>query len=230
MKYVIIYAKALLEKLGLYVSRKPVKYYYELEHEVIENLIKASKGVIHIGAHYGQEGKLYDELNKKVIWIEALPMVYEKLQLNISGFKNQKALCALLGDKEKENVKVNLSNNDYSASSIYSLHPNSGFNKVEIIDETYLPMTTLDLLLLAENKEDYNHWVLDVQGAELLVLEGSTETLKHCNSIIVEISSRPTYIGGVDYEELKSYLSSSGFTPLWNPLDNDHANIPFVRF
>jgi hypothetical protein len=79
-------------------------------------------------------------------------------------------------------------------------------------------------------KESYNHWILDVQGAELLVLKGSTETLKYCNSIVVEVSSRPTYIGGVEYEELKLYLFSKGFTPLWNPLKNDHTNIPFIRF
>lgn len=230
MRPVIATTRVLLEKFGLYVSRKPLKYYYDLEKEVTESLIKASTGVIHIGAHYGQEANLYNELKKKVIWIEALPVVYEKLSANIARFENQKAFCALLGDVKKESIKVNLSNNDYSASSLFTLHPDSGFNKVEIIDETSLPMTTLDLLLFDENREGYNHWVLDVQGAELLVLKGSKESLKYCNSIVVEVSSRPTYIGGVDYEELKSYLSSSGFTPLWNPLDNEHTNIPFVKF
>jgi FkbM family methyltransferase len=230
MKYLSDYAKAFLKLFGVFISRKPAKFYYDLEDEVISSLIKASNGVIHIGAHYGQEANLYNDLNKKVIWIEALPIVYEKLLSNVEGFENQKAFCALLGDREEKNVKMHLSNNDYSASSIYLLDPNSGFDKVRLIDETYLPMTTLDLLLISVEKESYNHWILDVQGAELLVLKGSTETLKYCNSIVVEVSSRPTYIGGVEYEELKLYLFSNGFTPLWNPLKNDHTNIPFIRF
>jgi FkbM family methyltransferase len=230
MNRLIRYAKSLLETFGVFVSRKSPKYYYDLENEVTTSLIKASTGVIHIGAHHGQEAVLYNELNKKVIWVEALPMVYEKLLLNIVGFKNQKAFCALLGDREESNVRMHLSNNDYSASSIYSLHPNSGFKSVVMIDETSLSMTTLDLLLLQERTELYNHWILDVQGAELLVLKGSTEALKYCNSIVVEVSSRPTYFGGVQYEELKSFLLSRGFTPLWNPLENDHTNIPFIKF
>jgi len=230
VKRLIRYSKAFLEKFGVFVSRKPPKYYYDLENEVTSNLMKASSGVIHIGAHFGQEAALYNELNKKVIWVEALPIVYEKLLSNLVNFENQKAFCALLGDREEKNVKMHLSNNDYSASSIYPLHPNSGFKTVEIIDETTLSMTTLDLLLLQEKKETYNHWILDVQGAELLVLKGSKEALKHCNSLVIEVSSRPTYFGGVEYEELKSYLFSEGFTPLWNPLNNDHTNIPFIRF
>jgi hypothetical protein len=54
--------------------------------------------------------------------------------------------------------------------------------------------------------------------------------IKYCNSIVVEVSNKPTYTGGVGYAELKSFLVANGFTPLWNPSANEHADIPFIRF
>ena len=222
--------KEIFLRFGFTLSRNPIKYYYEVENEIIQNLARASTGIIHIGAHYGQEANFYNQINKKVIWIEAIPSVYKVLLTNLKDLKNQIAFCALLGDIQRKSVKVHLSNNDFSASSIYGLHPESGFKGVEILDEIELPMTTVDLLLSSLSYEGYNHWILDVQGAELLVLKGATKTLQYCQSIIVEVSSRPTYIGGVFFSELKAFLESQGFTALWEPFEKDHTNIPFIRF
>jgi FkbM family methyltransferase len=168
-------------------------------------------------------------LKKDVIWIEALPSVYEELMCNIKDYANQKAFCALLGDRIEKDVKIFLSNNEYSASSIFDLHPKSEFKQVKIVDEILLPMTTLDSLLAKEICSNYNHWIVDVQGAELLVLKGSVQSLKYCNSIVVEVSNRPTYINGVSYIELKTFLIANGFIPLWDPKANEHTDIPFIR-
>ena len=214
---------------GIYISKVPLKYYYEVENSVLDNLVKSSTGVLHIGAHYGQEATTYNEFERKVIWIEAVPDVFKILSQNISKFPNQMAICALLGDREIPGVEIFLSNNDFSASSIFDLHPNSGFTSVVMEKKISLPMTTLDNALAGIDIQEYSHWILDVQGAELLVLKGASQNLPNCKSLVVEISSRPTYTGGVQYDQLKEFLLVQGFCPLWEPLKNDHTNIPFIR-
>ena len=53
------------------------------------------------------------------------------------------------------------------------------------------------------NIADYNHWILDLQGAELLALKGSEKSLEFCKSIVVEINQKNIYSGGVLWDELK---------------------------
>ncbi len=221
--------KKIFKFFGIYLSKEPVKFYYEVENSVLNGLIQSSNGVLHIGAHFGQEAKDYNDFNKKVIWIEAIPEVHQVLLQNISRFENQRAICALLGDTEKQSVEMYLSNNDFSASSIFDLHPKSGFKNVHIENKISLDMNTLDKVLQENECEVFSHWILDVQGAELLVLKGSSQSLLNCHSLVVEISSRPTYNGGVEYDELRDYLAIQGFLPLWEPLKNDHTNIPFLK-
>ena len=72
----------LLAKLGLHISRNPLSY-YDLVAEIKENLILQSKGVLHIGAHRGVEAPAYASLQRNVMWIEAIPSVFEDLLKNI---------------------------------------------------------------------------------------------------------------------------------------------------
>ena len=44
------------------------------------------KGVIHIGAHFGQEHKLYKKTNiKNIVYVEPLSKNFQKLKENISS-------------------------------------------------------------------------------------------------------------------------------------------------
>jgi FkbM family methyltransferase len=219
----------LLARMGIFVSKTPLKFYYDLETEIKNNLIMNSKGVLHIGAHYGQEGHFYSEQDLNVIWIEAIPEVYSELVKNISVFDKQTAYCALVGDKNIAGVDFHVSNNNGSASSIFEISENSEFESVAMKEKIQISMTRLDNLLSNVEIADYNHWIIDVQGAELLVLQGAGNLLAFCQSITVEVSTRETYINGAKYEELKSFLISHGFIPLWGPTKNDHTEIPFIR-
>lgn len=86
-----------LTRIALYVYRKPAKFYYDLENEIKYNLVKQSTGILHIGAHFGHKSSYYLQNGLKVIWIEALPEIFDKLQSEISRDREQIADCALLG-------------------------------------------------------------------------------------------------------------------------------------
>jgi hypothetical protein len=85
--------KLLFGKFGLYFSKQPAKYDL-LKSEIRNNLLSYENGILHIGAHYGQEAQEYNKKNLNVIWIEASEAPFAKLQENLKKFKKQKALNA----------------------------------------------------------------------------------------------------------------------------------------
>lgn len=226
---ILKFLQKLLSQIGIYVYKKPIKFYYELENEIKNNLVKNAKGVLHIGAHYAQESSYYFQNGLRVIWVEALPDIFERLLSEISCYENQIAFCALVGDRNLNETDFFVSNNNGSASSVYRISENSNFTNVKTEKSIKLPMTRLDTLLSKTDMSLFTHWVLDVQGAELLVLQGAGDLILNCKSITIEVSSRETYLGGVKYSELKEYLSALSFFPLWEPADGEHTDISFIR-
>ena len=69
-------------------------------------------------------------------------------------------------------------------------------------------MITLDNLIKDKNIKisRFNHWILDIQGAELLALKGSKKSLKYCKSIQIEISKKEYYKNGVSWKNIKKFL------------------------
>ena len=74
----------------------------------------------------------------------------------------------------------------------------------------------------------YNHWILDLQGEELLALKGAEESLKDCKSLMIEVSKKRFYSGGVLWNEIKEWLSKKGFYQTREP-ENDEDDILFVK-
>ena len=72
----------------------------------------------YIGAHRGTEAAIYDWLHKSIM-DRANPKIAEELSDNISRHFDQKYICVLVGNQNKENVDFYISNNDAACSSIY---------------------------------------------------------------------------------------------------------------
>ena len=86
--------------------------------------------------------------------------------------------------------------------------------------------TLVEEILL--NISDYNFWILDLQGAELLALKGAKQSLKKCKSILIEISKEEYYINGAKWEELKYFLNEFGFHNKWEP-KSSHSDVLFAK-
>jgi FkbM family methyltransferase len=220
----------LLARKGIYLSRNPNEKYFPLFVETINSeIIKNSDGILHIGAHTGEEAKTYWESNKPVIWVEAVPSIFNELERNIRNYPNQIPLNYALGDVQGELISFNVTNNEGSSSSIYEFSENGKSLGVQISNKLNLVMHRLDKVLTHKESKMHNHWVIDVQGAELLVLQGSGELIKDCNSMFVEVSTWKIYEGGVLWDQLLEFLKLKGFYPLWMPHDNFHGNMIFLR-
>jgi FkbM family methyltransferase len=222
---------SLIGKFGYVLSKKQKNSIENLATRICASFVERSGGVLHIGAHKGQEAYWYNKLSASVLWIEANPEIYNMLIQQITSFENQKAMLALLGDINQESVPFHVSSNEGMSSSIYEFGSELGFaeSRLSMTETLYLPMVRLDSVLSINDAASYPHWVLDVQGSELNVLKGSGTLLDQCLSIYVEVSTREVYKGGVLFQELKEFLTDKGFIPLWNPLNMSHENVIFAK-
>jgi len=217
-----------LASFGIFVYRKAHESDFQLSRRIEAEQIRNSGGVLHIGAHEGQEAAFYAECGSKVLWIEAEPEVFNTLSRNISEYAQQKAICALLGSEDRKDVPFNLASNKGASSSIYL--PNVEANPLFTITTSInLNMRRLDSLISPSIAQEYKHWVVDVQGAELPVLLGAGKLIEFCNSIVVEAKNDSFYKGGTRYSELHDFLLNEGFIPLWGIEKDSEENICFIR-
>lgn len=222
-------AKWLFDRFGLVLSRKVKVPFESLERRIHGTFVERAGGVLHVGAHKGQEAEFYNQHSASVLWIEANPELYESLAEQLANFPNQKAVVALLGDENKESVQFHLSSNNSLSSSIYEFGSELGWENLSMTNTLNLPMVRLDSLLNEREVSNFPHWVLDVQGSELNVIKGSGNLLRQCQSIYTEVSTREVYKGGVLFHELKEFLNNNGFIELWNPLKMSHEDVMFLR-
>lgn len=169
------------------------------------------KGVLHCGASEGQERFVYDELvDGKILWIEAIPDVFFKLQDNIAPFIKQAAINACISNEDGKKVVFHISNNESQSSSILdfgkheSIHP-----EVHWIDHQLMVTQRLDTILnfIGDSTESLNLFNCDLQGAELLALQGLGDKLKQFDYLLLEVNKQSTYEGCVLVEELDEFLS-----------------------
>ena len=77
--------------------------------------------------------------------------------------------------------------------------------------------------------ENYDHWVIDVQGAELIVLEGAGQLLNLCKTMFIECSMTEFYEGGAMWTQILEFLQRNGFRYFILPHNISHLNVVFFR-
>lgn len=169
------------------------------------------KGVIHIGAHFGQEYETYKNLGiKNILFFEPLPHVFEKLKSNVGD--NAKLFQIALGNTIGE-IEMNIETaNQGMSSSILTpkLHKNQ-YPHIVFNDKITVPITKLDLILKEEQNVDYNFICIDVQGYELEVFKGSLETINKIDYIFSEVNRDEVYENCTKVNDLDEFLSKYGF-------------------
>ncbi len=176
----------------------------------LHDFLASAKGVIHVGAHAGQERDLYGDL--PVVWVEALPLVFSVLCERIADKPHQQAFNYLVADGKP--YKFGLSNNAAQSSSIFDLKGHKDLWP----DVGYIAAVEMESVTLAEVIERhgldlnvYDALVLDVQGAELLALRGAGEQLRRFKWVLAEAADFEAYAGGCQLRDLDEYLRGFGF-------------------
>ena len=198
------------------------------------------KALIRTG-HYNIEIDFLDTHTAKVIY-SRLPIIgsinfwgnevyfYTDLKINVSTYINQIAFNILLYEEDDKKIKFNISNNDGASSSIYSFGSESEKDHLEMINSVNLISKKIDTFFLEQlfKVEDYDFWVMDIQGAELSALKGAKKSLEKCNFIYVEISTGDYYRNASQWVEIKSFLKKFNFENLWEPASS-HTDVLFKK-
>jgi len=180
-------------------------------------------GVVHVGAHRGEEIFDYESMGaKKVIWVEPVPELFEEMKQFLTTAQcsvTSHAYEYAASNTDHNTVDFNLyfgpdakymSGNKGCSSLLKTSGRFESWSKGTIQVETI----TLDTLL-EENKfkfSEFQYLNMDVQGAELMVLQGANNLLSQVKYIATEATwDNPDYIDNTRYDELKLLLQSKGF-------------------
>lgn len=180
----------------------------DLEELVHKYQVKI-KGLIHIGAHYGQEYEIYQKLGiANLIFFEPLSQNFEILKTYV-GEKAKLFQLALGNENKKVKMYIESVNNGMSSSILkpqkhLEQYPEVVFDREEIVE-----MVRLDDFL--SDKENYNFLTIDVQGYELEVLKGSQKTLTNISGILSEVNRDELYENCVQIEQLDNFLAQFSF-------------------
>ncbi|MGI9319383.1 MAG: FkbM family methyltransferase [bacterium] len=178
--------------------------------------LRSVSGVIHVGANSGQERETYERLGFRVLWIEPIPAVFRELESNIAQFPRQRALQALVTDRDNETYPFHIANNKGASSSILELKDHKDiWPDVAYTDTISLSSITLPSLLQQEKIDPvaYDALIMDTQGSELLVLKGAAPLLEHFNIVKTEVADFESYAGCCLLADVDHFMRSHGFKP-----------------
>jgi FkbM family methyltransferase len=167
------------------------------------------KGVIHIGAHYGEEYLVYKERGvKNMMFFEPVKANYNILLKNVGndGICWNMALGNETGEKE---MFIETANYGQSCSLLEPgthliQYPKIAFDKREKVKIDRLDNIAFD-------RQMYNMVNIDVQGYELEVFKGAVKTLETIDIIYTEVNFEDVYKNCCHVEDLDLFLKTFGF-------------------
>lgn len=188
-------------------------------------------GVIHIGAHRGEEIDDYAQQGLSPI------LCFEPIHGLFAPRDGVTWIHTALGDRDamtELHIPYHIGDAalDTQSASMLRLIPERA---TEIgWTPTHATVVTVPMLRFARWAQ-YNpdlasscpHLVIDVQGFELQVLKGFGKWLDNINTAIIECSSPPLYEDGADASEVIAYLAQFNLIPT-TPI-SAHGDINFER-
>jgi len=170
-------------------------------------------GICHVGAYKAEEIKQYRSLfgDVPVIFIEANADLEDDIINNISPFNNVRYEITAAGATQNESKMYlhTTSEGPGQSSSLYKPKEHLiryGFPTTE--HTRTIKINTLDNIIGTDNVNFLN---IDVQGYELEVLRGSTNTLDVVDYIIIEINRKEMYEGCPLVEDIDDFLGEYCF-------------------
>jgi FkbM family methyltransferase len=169
--------------------------------------------VLDVGANRGQFAMFCRIIKPSIpiVAFEPIPneaMIFRKVMKDMLDVQLQEVA---LGDKACE-AELHLSHRPDS-SSLLAL----GNTQTKLHPDTYeigkikVPVRRADEFKHCWENYSQILMKIDVQGFELAVLKGATETLTQCSFIYLECSETELYVGQALYAEITAFLNQNGF-------------------
>jgi FkbM family methyltransferase len=188
--------------------------------DLLKNLGRSPRNIIHIGANSGQEVDAYKAFGFDwAVLVEPLDAPFERLCKKIAGTSNFVAVKGLCSAVENMEHDFHISSNEGASSSMLAPKRHLDEHPEVKFDQTVrLRSTTVDILCREVQRtvpgfqaSFLDFMVLDTQGSELSVLKGAYQTLHSIKQIWTEVSHGGLYENDVALEDLQAFLCCFGF-------------------
>lgn len=183
--------------------------------QIIKKFNLKPTGILHIGASHGEEFEAYREAGlERMIWIEAIPEVFEKLQQKLLPYPTAVPLNACISDQEGKQVDFHITNNAGQSSSMLGLNLHREMHPdVHVVKTIKCTTQTIDGII-TRNGFDltyYDFLNIDLQGAELLALKGMKDNLHKIKYAYIEVNEKELYTGCPLIADIDAYMQTFGF-------------------
>jgi FkbM family methyltransferase len=216
-----------------------------LQESLLLELFKedASICIFDIGACEGESSVRYSRLfpNSKIYTFEPIPSNFKLINENIAFFQKENQITALqicLSDKdgtaefhvssgtpeEFKEKKVDWEFGNKSSSLLQPGKTLETYDWLEFKDKIEVTTIRLDRFISEHSIKQIDFVHMDVQGAELMVLNGAADSFYKIKNIWLEVEAVPLYKGQPVKKDIEKYFKSRGYIKLIdtvNKVDGD---------
>jgi 2-O-methyltransferase len=204
----------------------------QITKQYIAQFLPQNPTILEAGAHIGRDtvkmSKLWPE--GAIYAFEPVPELFKQLQENTKAYTNIICFPVALSNRVGHATMYVSSGASTAASSLHEpseyhiKRPEVSFTPVE------LPTTTIDTWAKEQDIDHIDFMWLDMQGHELIALEGAAKILPTVKVILIEASLTERFKDNPLYQEVHAWMEKHGFQAVQEDIPkHDKINILFVR-
>lgn len=196
-------------RIALYVKGKVFRYdeHFIIALDVIKNTFPNDTGLVADVGAFDADSTVYlaERLpGNRIIGFEPNPGPFEQAVKNARNYSNVE--IENIGFSEQAEEADFYVTDNLVSSSLYR-----SFDQSEFRFDKKIKVNLLTLDQFFRNGENILLLKLDVQGAELKILKGATQTLTRTKLVLTEVIISDFYDGGCFYFEIDDYMRGVGF-------------------
>jgi FkbM family methyltransferase len=193
--------------------------YIDLDR-AISNYNMNVTGVIHAGGHYGEEYHTYKNIStiSDIVFFEPDESSFVKLKETTSH--DNRVTCFKTGLGPFSGSAKFYRSTDCEGQANSTLEPlivRDIYPSIKFTETSTIEIETLDSYNFSPN---YNLLNMDVQGGELNILLGATDTLKRIQYVLTEVNTAELYRNCALIEDLDYFLGKFRFKRVETGLEN----------
>lgn len=171
-----------------------------------KDLVCKPRGIIHIGAHIGEEKGDY---KCPVIWIEGNPRIISKLKSNVG---DDKVICSAISNTLSTTTFNITTDSESSSLKEFDTHVKH-YPDIEIQHKIIVEAKPFSHIVTEYeiDMENYNCLVISTGGNELDVLKGMDKYIDMIDYVLTKVYMEDVYKGSKNVDAINHYLKIKGF-------------------
>lgn len=171
-------------------------------------------GVLHLGAHQAEELEGYKSCGiERIIWVEAnTGLAVPLINRTINDLGSTVVFGAAFNEDDKL-LELNVANNGESSSLLNFAEHAIEHPQVQYVGKIQTWAFRIDTMMNKKgfDRSLFNFANIDIQGAELIALQGMSEQLAHLDYVYLEVNEKYLYENCALIPEIDEFLDGHGF-------------------